>query len=827
MPSADLFLRDSKTSWLVVCGLALAALLSPGVTCAADPQMSVMLPRGGQRGTEVELRLYGARLEDAVALHIYEPGIEVLEFAAVNGGESKAKIRIAPDCPLGSKHFRVRTMTGITESRTFTVSALPTVLEVEPNNDFAKPQVVPFGVTIEGTADTEDVDYFAFEAKKGDRITAEVEGIRLGDTMFDVYVAILNSARFELSTSDDMALVYQDGVASVVAPADGTYIVQLRESAYGGHGGCRYRCHVGPFPRPVGLVPSGGPAGSEVAVKFFGETVTDLTNTVLLPQSSNVPFGVFATDEKGIAPSPNYFRLSSLPNTVEQEPNLELVQATEMTAPGAANGVLMQKGDTDRFVFAAQAGQVFDINVYARRLRSELDAVLYVFNERGEGLASNDDANNSPDSAIRFTAPADGKYYLSIFDHLGKGGPGYFYRIEVEPITRDLQLTINEFQQFIESRVVIPQGGAAGFLVNAARKDFGGALEFIAENLPPGVALEAVPMAGDQGTTQLLLTAAADAPLGASFAQIYGKLADPNQPAVQGRVRQDAVMVRGQNNIPFWTEPLPSLMVAVSQAAPFTISLVEPKVPLVRGGSMQLKVVATRAEGFTAPIRVELFLNPNGVNSSRSVAIAEGQTEAIIDMNAAGNAALGTFRIVARAEATVGNGNVVSASRFINLTVAEPYLQFAFQPAAVEQGKSTEMLVNVETSKPFEGTARVQLVGLPNKVTTPVIEITKETKDLVFPIAAEAGAPPGQNKSLYCQVIVTENGEPIVHNIGTGQLRVDEPIPMKVAEPMVAAPAPMPAAAPMPEQPPAPKRLTRLEQLRLEQKQRVESKGTP
>ena len=85
-------------------------------------------------------------------------------------------------------------------------------------------------------ADNEDVDYFVVEAKKGERITAEVEGIRLGITLFDPYVAILDAKRFELASSDDAALVWQDGFASIIAPEDGKYIIQVRESAYAGNG---------------------------------------------------------------------------------------------------------------------------------------------------------------------------------------------------------------------------------------------------------------------------------------------------------------------------------------------------------------------------------------------------------------------------------------------------------------------------------------------------------------------------------------------------------------------------------------------------------------
>jgi len=61
------------------------------------------------------------------------------------------------------------------------------------------------------------------------------------------------------------------------------------------------------------------------------------------------------------------------------------------------------------------------------------------------------------------------------------------------------------------------------------------------------------------------------------------------------------------------------------------------------------------------------------------------------------------------------------------------------------------------------------------------------------------------------------NGEPVVHNVGGTELRIDVPIPPKVAS---AAPAPMAKPMPAPAAAPAEKRLTRLEKLRLEQAER-------
>ena len=54
--------------------------------------------------------------------------------------------------------------------------------------------------------------------------------MRLSTALFDPYVAILDSKRFELSAHDDTALALQDAYASVIAPEDGKYVIEVRES---------------------------------------------------------------------------------------------------------------------------------------------------------------------------------------------------------------------------------------------------------------------------------------------------------------------------------------------------------------------------------------------------------------------------------------------------------------------------------------------------------------------------------------------------------------------------------------------------------------------
>ena len=131
---------------------------------------------------------------------------------------------------------------------------MPSVDEKEPNSEFATPQKIALNVTVFGVVDNEDVDYYAVDLKKGQRLSVEIEGMRLANTLFDPYIAILDAKRFELATSDDHPLLGQDGFCSIVAPADGTYVVQVRETSYRGNGGCQYRLHVGTFPRPQAIV---------------------------------------------------------------------------------------------------------------------------------------------------------------------------------------------------------------------------------------------------------------------------------------------------------------------------------------------------------------------------------------------------------------------------------------------------------------------------------------------------------------------------------------------------------------------------------------------
>ncbi|HEY1381676.1 MAG TPA: pre-peptidase C-terminal domain-containing protein [Gemmataceae bacterium] len=80
-------------------------------------------------------------------------------------------------------------------------------------------------------------------------------------------------------------------------------------------------------------------------------------------------------------------------------------------------------GDYDHYAVSARADQTITVDVQAWEIGSTLDSVVGIYDSAGTLLASNDDEYNnfyyghSPDSFLRFVAPADDTYSVVVFDY--------------------------------------------------------------------------------------------------------------------------------------------------------------------------------------------------------------------------------------------------------------------------------------------------------------------------------------------------------------------------------------------------------------------------
>ena len=810
--------------------LAILLATSTSMTLrASTPKLVEILPRGVQRGTEAELTFTGDRLDDAAEVLFYTPGFTVKEIKPVDPKNVKVKIAIAPDCVLGEHIMRLRTNSGISEAWSLWIGQYPTVDEVEPNSDFAAPQRIEMNQTVHGTAENEDVDFYIVTAKKGQLLSAEVEAMRLGrpydGRFFDPYVAIMNKDRFEIALADDSPLLMQDCYASVVVPEDGDYVVQVRDASYEGSNRHRYRVHIGNFPRPSAVYPPGGKVGQERDFRLIGGASGEVTRKIKLPDSPSEKFGIFAEKDGQSAASPNWLRISTFDDVLEVEPNNNRNEATAGgELPFAFNGIIETPGDEDWFKFTAKKGQKYTVRTFSRSIRSPLDSVVNVFQGDGKHIAGNDD-QGGPDSRFDWTAPADGEHFVRVRDHLMNGGPDYIYRIEAEAPVASLGLNISEFaRRDYQSRqmIYVPRGNRSAMVVNVARKNIGGNVTIEMPGIPAGMTLHAQEVPGNVNNFPIVFEAAPDAPIAGHLTDLTVKSKD--RPEITGIFEQNLDFVIGNpNQTVYYRSPVQKMAAAVIEEVPFRIDIVPPAVPLVQNGTIGLQIKLTKNEGFDEKVTVRMLWNPPGIGAPGTIEIPKGQSEATYTLNANGNAETRTWPIAVMGETTGPKGPIIASSALTNITIAPPYVGSKIELAAVEQGKDGAIICKLEQLKPFEGLAKIRLVGLPAKTEIAEKTFTKGDTELIFPVKTATDTPKGQHKNVFCYVEIPENGQMIPHNVGHGGVfRVDPPPPPKKDAPPT-PPKPEPKKEVAEAKPAPPKPLSRLEKLRLEAKQKAEA----
>ena len=173
-----------------------------------------------------------------------------------------------------------------------------------------------------------------------------------------------------------------------------------------------------------------------------------------------------------------------------------------------------------------------------------------------------------------------------------------------------------------------------------------------------------------------------------------------------------------------------------------------------------------------------MVFDPPGVTASTNSEIDGGASEGFIPLNAADGAPTKQWKICVLGSADTDDGRVWTSTQLGTLDVAAPMLAMNMNMASVERGKAAKVVVNIDDKTPFDGKAKVRLVGLPPNVKAEPDEkeFTAKDKTVTFDVTAKDRAPVGTHRSLLCVATITKNGEPIVHNLARGgTLRVDEP----------------------------------------------------
>jgi hypothetical protein len=763
--------------------ILLTSITLAGAAWAGSPNVSVVSPAVAQRGTEVEVTLSGGRLADARTLLFDEPGIQVLGVSDAENGKFKAKLKIAPDARIGEYVFRAVSNSGIADTRLFYVTPFPVQKEAEEDKAAPyKPQSVPLGVTIYGNTPGEDQDHFEVDLKKGQRLSAEVVGVRLStQQQYDPFMTIEKADGTVLALMDDGPYTRQDPALSVIAPEDGKYRVILREATNSGQGQCNYILHIGTYPRPVVAFPSGGQAGTELKLTMLGDAGGPFEQTVKLPAEPDARFDVIAQKDGAMAPQANFVRVSLFPNVMEgPEPNNEVAKATPANGPLplAFNGIIGEKGDVDFFKFTAKKGESYDINSYSRATRSPIDTVVDLFDAKGNRIAGNDD-QGGPDSYFRFNVGTDGDYYLSVRDQLLRGGPLFTYRIEVTPVLPKLLTYLPEMvnNSSQERRAVpVPKGNRYGTLVRVRRADIGGDTVLESKDLPAGVNLLTDKMDKSVDSVPVVFEAKPDAaPTQKTFTVLAALAEPPKDSKVLSKVEHRVEVSENGNQRSYYGVTEDTLAIAVTDEVPVTINGLQPKVPILQNGQMTLKVAVERRNDFKGPIQIQVLYGPPGIGTPGIVTIPEGQKEGGITISANGGAPTRKWKTCIIGSVDLGKGATWISTGLLDLEVAPPFVGGSLVRTYIDQGGEGTMTLKLDQKVPFDGKAKVALVGLPQGITSEEREITKDDKEVKFTLKAAPDALAGQHKTVFASFTLVRDGEPMTNTIASGGiLRVDK-----------------------------------------------------
>jgi hypothetical protein len=768
---------------------------------AAPPTVESVVPGIGTMGEEFAVVLTGGFLKDAQDVLFYDSGLSCTKLEVVSENELRVTLRAAADGRPGVHPFRVRTRGGLSELKVIHTTTFPVVAEAEPNDRPNEAQAVALNTTVAGVIESGDVDSVAVALSKGERLAAEVQAVRLGGEMTDTVLTIVGPDGRQLAFADDPPLTRQDPFATLVAPEDGTYTIQIRDSSFGGGPGSSYALHVGDFPRPSAVFPLGGQAGKRVSLRLVGLDGDPAVHTLALPDDAGPWWNYYPTLGGRTAPTPTALRVR--PYASVEELDIAEIAApdpgglTAHDAPVAFQGAIGGRGDVDAFALRVREGETLQAEAFAARAGSSLDTVLEIYDANGGLVARNDD-DASLDSRIAFRAPTDGVYRIEVRDKRGKGGPGYFYRIEVERPQPSLTLFLAGPARKSQARQVIavPRGNRVVGFLGVRREGFDEAVRVDVGRLPQGVSADLKPISAGTYLTPVVFEAAADAPLGAALVELKGVASTPSG-TLTGGFQQLVDLVPGTGDSSFASVVVGTLAVVVTEEAPYMVDLAAPGASLARDGAINVVATVTRAKGFDEAIEVSLPYLPPGVEMDGPGIVPPGGSEATLRLFARLDADPTGWRLTAEArpapprrdrrEMTLAlmaqidpqaaggrrrkgsvDGLPSVASRFVALDLRPAPVSGRFAAAGAEQGKSVTVICTLESALPFPRGAVATLEGLPPRTEAEPVKVDPSARRIAFRVSVAPTTPAGEYDTLVCRLTGRAGDREVIYRVGRG-----------------------------------------------------------
>lgn len=376
------------------------------------------------------------------------------------------RFTVPPKVPIGIGALRLLTAGGLSGVQLFMIDDLPSVESTGRNHAPHDAQPLSGAIAVDGSCEPLASDYFMITAARGQKMSVEVVAQRLGSLM-DPLIRLLDSSGRELVYCDDSPGAGADCRFRYTFPADGDYLLELRDAEYGGGPDYRYRLRVGDFPLIESVFPPGARRGASArfeVVDSGGERLDPINVTI--PTTTPRTF-VNARYPQGKGSGFAAVRCEQVDEFVARGPNHTAEDAARVELPVVIGGRLDRKGAQDFYRFHARKGDRISLAGQTRSLGSPCDLFLRVSAPDGQKAAE------SPESAagepsLEFSAKQDGDYLLSVEDINRGGGAGMVYRVEIQPGARHFELTTDS------EKVQAVPGKSFKINVKCVRHDYAG-----------------------------------------------------------------------------------------------------------------------------------------------------------------------------------------------------------------------------------------------------------------------------------------------------------------------------------------------------------------
>jgi hypothetical protein len=540
----------------------LLLVLMPSQVRAEPPTAMYLFPAGGQRGTSVKLHAGGLFLNKSCNFEIVGQGVSgpsVVQRTTVPHFEGPvlplpesqrqedypqamaAEIKIAADARPGNRHVRMWTSQGVTLPLPFVVGELPEVVEQEIEGD-PIPVTVSAPVTINGRIyPREDVDVWTVKVAKGQTLSCEVVASSIGSPL-DARLEIRDGQGRKRAENHDG--LRDDPKMQFKAPEDGEYQISITD-----------------------VRSDGGPA-------FVYRLTLRIGNiTEMKSGEGNTGQVVREADEQG-----------------------DPVRSNFLPVPATGVGRISSAGESDSWNFSAKQGENLEFDLRAHRSGSPLLGVLTVRDASGKSLATAE-AGTTGDPILRFAAPANGTYSISVQDRFkSRGGPTFAYRLHIDRPRLDFELTGTV------ASLTIERGKQVSLKLAVNRRGgMNGLIHLQVEGLPRGVtAPKDSIIAVGQATYDIPLKVDATATIGSHGLRIKATAWQPLLPftAMPIPIARDVKFQVGGDRVD-------DLRLALAIPTPFKI-VGEYTLQLIPRGTVYSRKYRLERNGYNGPVEIAL-----------------------------------------------------------------------------------------------------------------------------------------------------------------------------------------------------------------------------